>query len=431
LTEATTRVLIIDSALRNLGGHNFTYTRAVASELEARGYPVTVFANKNLPDELARACGYDPVLTFGAYDFAMGHGRFRDLRYLRAQAVIHADELEAAFRRIDLSAHGLVFCHTAGEFELLAWSRLLSRCKLPGHLMIVQRNTLRYRACNRLKRLLHPYWRLRPDALNAIHRKMRGRFVLLTDSDALTEDYRAVCRAPVVTLPIPVPSSVTAPPQHAPGPDGLLGRYQLERGERLVLGYMGDARGSKGFHLLPELVRRVLVDAGLDVRFLIQCPPSAAGYDAGRLPPGVAELQDLAGRVGDRLVLIPEKLSPEDYGDLLRFLDVVLIPYLRAGYIEPTSGIFTEALAAAKPVVVTRGTWMAGELEKSRSGVEFASNDIDDLTARTLDLIRHHREFAEKAGSFAAQWQRFHSATNLVEILLRESRLAPSALEPR
>jgi glycosyltransferase involved in cell wall biosynthesis len=126
-------------------------------------------------------------------------------------------------------------------------------------------------------------------------------------------------------------------------------------------------------------------------------------------------------------VLIPEKLSPEDYGDLLRFLDVVLIPYLREGYIEPTSGIFAEALAAAKPVVVTRGTWMAGELEKGGSGVEFASNDINDLTAQTLHLIGHYREFREKAESLAERWRRFHSVTNLVEILLRESRLAPSA----
>jgi glycosyltransferase involved in cell wall biosynthesis len=428
LTRA--KVLIVDSALRNLGGHNYSYTRAVESELEARGHPVTVIANKGLPDDLAGAHGYEKALTFGAYDFALGQGRFRVLRYIGAQGLIHADELEAVSQRIGMDEYGLIFCHTVGEFELLAWSRLLSRRRFPGHLMIVQRNTPRYRACGRLKRLLHPYWRLRPDALNAIDRKMRGRFVLLTDSEPLTEDYRAVCRARVVTLPIPVPAAVTTARQQEREPESLLSRYRLERGNRLVLGYMGDARGSKGFLLLPDLIERILVEHGLDVRFVIQCPGSASDHDGGRQSPGVAELQNLARRVGDRLVLIPEKLGQDDYGDLLRFLDVILVPYLREGYIEPTSGIFAEALAAAKPVVVTRGTWMAGELGKSGSGVEFESNNVDDLTTGTLHLIDHYREFATKAAMLSEPWQRFHNAGNLVDILLRESGLAPTVSPP-
>ena len=111
--------------------------------------------------------------------------------------------------------------------------------------------------------------------------------------------------------------------------------------------------------------------------------------------------------------------------------------YLREGYIEPTSGIFAEALAAAKPVVVTAGTWMAGELGKSGSGVEFESNNIDDLSAQTLHLIRHYREFREKAGALAAASPRAAAALSeafgvsfAVALAISVLALVPAALLP-
>src|SRR6185436_9994091 len=91
-------ILIIDSGMRNLGGHNFSYTRAVQSALERRGFSVTVLANKNLTGDVAKEFGYEPVFSFGAYDFPPGNGVLRDLQYVYAQSVVYSDELERAFK---------------------------------------------------------------------------------------------------------------------------------------------------------------------------------------------------------------------------------------------------------------------------------------------------------------------------------------------
>src|SRR5262249_39711675 len=103
------------------------------------------------------------------------------------QSVLYADELEAACRGVNLHDFAFVFCHTVGDFELIGWNRFLARTRLPGHLLILLRQTPGYRACNWLKRRAHPYWRLRPRYLSAIRSRLGSRFTLLTDSEALTE----------------------------------------------------------------------------------------------------------------------------------------------------------------------------------------------------------------------------------------------------
>ena len=55
------KILIIDSGMRNLGGHNYSYTRAVQSALEQRGFTVSVLVNKNLSADIVQATGYKPA----------------------------------------------------------------------------------------------------------------------------------------------------------------------------------------------------------------------------------------------------------------------------------------------------------------------------------------------------------------------------------
>lgn len=422
-------ILIVDSGLKNLGGHNFSYTRAVQAALEQKGFDVTVLASRNLSGDLVKSAGYHPVFSFGAYDYPPGNGKLKDLGYLYAQSVIYSHELEAAFRNFVSDEPLLVFCHTVNDFELIGWNRFLSRYQLPGQLMILMRYTPRFRNCGWVKRHLHPYWRIRPHYLNALYSRMQGRFVLLTDSEPLTEDYRAIFRHRVVTLPIPINEYILKADEEAFASDGVCARYGLRSSKRLRTGYVGDARSAKGFSLLPGLVRRVLEDNSVQTDFVIQCPAAASGIETGQSPEGLVELTELAARVPDRVTLIREKLSERDYAELIRLLDVVLVPYMTSGYVEPTSGIFAEALALAKPVVVPSGTWMAGELRKSGGGVEFQSGDESDLAAKVKELISRFDEYSAKAQRFSAEWKTFHNSHSLAETLIREARMDRAAKE--
>ena len=145
-------------------------------------------------------------------------------------------------------------------------------------------------------------------------------------------------------------------------------------------------------------MRTVLADPDLNVRFVIQCPPPASvNHNGDGLPEGLAELKRLEQEAVGRVTLVPERLDEANYSELLRCLDVVLIPYQPEGYVEPTSGIFTEALAAAKPVVVPKGTWMARELAASGGGVEFEPGDADDLACKTIEVVRRYPEYLARA----------------------------------
>ncbi len=63
---AKQKILIIDSGMKNLGGHNFSYTRAVQDALVEKGFETDVFANKLLTEDLAQNSGYKPVFTNAA-----------------------------------------------------------------------------------------------------------------------------------------------------------------------------------------------------------------------------------------------------------------------------------------------------------------------------------------------------------------------------
>jgi hypothetical protein len=71
------------------------------------------------------------------------------------------------------------------------------------------------------------------------------------------------------------------------------------------------------------------------------------------LPPEVCEL-------------VEGPFESEEYLDVFARADVILIPYDQDNYAARSSGVFAEALAAGKPTVVTRGTWMATILEPYR-----------------------------------------------------------------
>ena len=421
--SASRRVVIVDSGLKHTGGHNFSYTRAVQAALEPRGFTVDALGNRNMSGDLIQATGYRPTFSVGTYDHPPGGGRFRDLAYLYAQSVIFGEELWHGLRQVEAERCGLILCHTVRDFELLGWRRCLGRLRPAGRVMMLMRDTPGWRRVGRWKRSWHPYFRIRPRSLNGMRRMLGARFTLLTDSELLSEDYARVYRHRIVTVPIPINDSIL---RASTGEPCTLGkRYPLAADGFVRIGYLGDDRGSRGFSMLPHLVARVIEESDIQARFLIQCPNSATGHGDRRQSVSFEALSALTSDTAtQRVTLIPERLPDEEYAELLRHVDVVVIPYEGRGYREPTAGVFAEALATGKPVVVTSGTWMAHELRRSGGGTEFADGDAADLVAKVVEVVKGYAGYARRAEAFSAEWRRFHNSHRLAELLLEESGLA-------
>jgi glycosyltransferase involved in cell wall biosynthesis len=178
--------------------------------------------------------------------------------------------------------------------------------------------------------------------------------------------------------------------------------------------YLGDARSEKGYARLPQLVLDAAA-AQLSVRFTIQSNFSVPGGE-GRTAKARARLSSLP--LDYCVNLITEPLAGDAYRRLLLEADVVVLPYDAEAYASRSSGVFVEALAAGRPVIVPAGTWMAAELARvgPRAGAVFANSH--NLTTCLADIVRNYDSFAHEARAVSRVWSEYHSTDRLVDLLI-------------
>ncbi len=124
----------------------------------------------------------------------------------------------------------------------------------------------------------------------------------------------------------------------------------------MSLGFLGDARAEKGFHILPELVKLWRKDRSPRRRLTAQIFHPKPASDV-RMAKAMDDLMYAPADLVDRHL---GALSSKQYREVLAASDVVFNAYDRENYIARSSGVFAEALMAGKPVITTAGTWMSG-----------------------------------------------------------------------
>ncbi|MBM3545937.1 MAG: glycosyltransferase [Alphaproteobacteria bacterium] len=139
--------------------------------------------------------------------------------------------------------------------------------------------------------------------------------------------------------------------EHAPYPVGELGGLNPSprapsSGRRRVL-VCGSSRDSKGFALLPDVIRRVSARRS-DVEFVVQFSPTEG-----------ATLDAIAA---SGATIIDGYLDRSSYHATIRSADVMLLPYLGSGYRAGTSAVFAEARWFGIPVVSAVETSMGDEI---------------------------------------------------------------------
>ena len=107
-----------------------------------------------------------------------------------------------------------------------------------------------------------------------------------------------------------------------------------------------------------------------------------------------------------------------EYHALLNSADVVLCPYSRARY-QTTSGPFTEALAAGKPVLVTADTWMSDQLRQYGAGVVCGDQTPESIMEAILRLKQEYPALARQAADRRERWCAVNNPLSFVNALLR------------
>lgn len=180
----------------------------------------------------------------------------------------------------------------------------------------------------------------------------------------------------------------------------------------LRLMYVGDARPDKGFAFMPEVAEAVLAKHA-SVEMVVQASGFLDTFGYG----GVVERLEVLAQ-GGRLGLVRGFQTREDFYRLFADSSAILQPYLATQCASIYSGIFTEAMYFAKPVVVPANTLMAQTVERYGCGVTFDRHAADSVTAAIERLLDNFEEYRQAAVTASADWRARHGTARFVDYLM-------------
>lgn len=390
------RIVACANGLRGLRGHYFNLALGLRAETRARGIDLDLLAHTSLPLALAERLQARPIFHYTHYEELRG-GRdglgLPDLEKIGGQ---FAADLEAA----DIGDPDLLFVPTARTNELYGIGEWLARAH-PARPPVVALNFMVGDFRTEV-RILAPAWSA--DVYRVAFERLfqaipRERVCLSSSSAEIAAAVGAIAEmdVPVYPMPkfIPDPEGVVRPPNPAP-----------------VIGVLGDFNADRRAVLLPQIAR-MAASANLACRFLVQGP--------GRMV-----RTDLAGvflslREEPNVHMINTELDFDGYFSALFACDIVMLPYGRAQYAAMTSGIFTEALAFGKIVIVPDGTWMAGMLAAGHgAGVAFPALNAEALFAAIEQVLGAYGTLAEQAARRAPAWRKTNGLGAFLDRLLAD-----------
>jgi glycosyltransferase involved in cell wall biosynthesis len=123
--------------------------------------------------------------------------------------------------------------------------------------------------------------------------------------------------------------------------------------------FPGGARAEKGFLLSCQSVNQLRNDAQLTIAFRARLDKVS----------GAALHRAFADLDTDGIEVIDEDLSDDEFIDMIRSADIVVIPYHSDAFRRRTSGILIDAMLLGKPVVVLEKTWLADIVNAEKIGV--------------------------------------------------------------
>jgi glycosyltransferase involved in cell wall biosynthesis len=298
----------------------------------------------------------------------------------------------------------IMFFENVSQFVLLALSRWVSRfnpSRSPAFISM-----LRYSYFDERR----GRWRNSARIVRAAFRNLESasrahRIHLVADNQNLADEFRQLTCLPVGVLPTPLTchllSSSTPTRSDFGGAANVLlpGRPSLSKGVATFV---------------TAIIRMAERGQCSGLTFTLQDYPTP--FREPQLAHSIAMLRQL-GLPGVHIVQKP--LDEDGYYRLMSEADLVVLPYFQEDYHAMVSGPFVEALALGKPVIVTEGTWMSGQLERFGAGTTVRDRDADDL-ARAICTVRdNYQQLAELAAARKGSWIAYHNPQNFVNELLK------------
>ena len=170
---------------------------------------------------------------------------------------------------------------------------------------------------------------------------------------------------------------------------GMCAQPPKPRSKKTV-GLLGGGRWDKGFHLLPGIIKEFdsINDHRDTVEFIVQKPRVEDNLETQ-----ILELQSIPN-----VTIKDNQLDNEEYQQCLQICDCMIFPYDKDIYQTRGSGIVSEAVAAAIPIVCMDGT----ALEESLThGNGLVASTPAEFAAGILHIIENFDRFKQNAEAAA------------------------------
>jgi glycosyltransferase involved in cell wall biosynthesis len=394
------KALIVDPALHSMGGHHHSAVQRLQAELRKLGHDTPCLGSAYADREVRKELSCTPVFTKSVYGRAYATaGEFGE------SVAETAEQLSQAMRRH--RRPDLIILPCCDQVLASAMAQYLKRARLARspHVLL----WLLY-GPHHLKAADDP-------AAARLHDECRDAFTALTAS---VDDRRKIgvyCETPSLAdfyrdltgLDVGVLS----------GP-GLVGRARAEAASASrspTVACVGFANRSKGYRLLPAAIEHVLA-RHRDVRFMIH--GMVKGSDAEADQPAF----DRLARLGDRVMVRQDVLSPEAYLAWLAQADMLLLPYDPSAYRSRGSGVFSDARKIGIPVVATGGCAFAQPAFDGGWGVAIGDYSSEGVGRAILDALDRLDELGPRAAASAGQ------ASDGLEGVLRTAMSESRAAKP-
>jgi glycosyltransferase involved in cell wall biosynthesis len=394
------RVSLIDDAFTSWLGHSAAYDFAIGEELARRCIEYRIFAHENTRTLTPTHDNLQPTFKWWAsavraavkwkylpakLNAALGLvwanlGHFKDLLTKVSPFVQDNDIVLVCFQA------------QATSYAVALWLLYLAMRRTRVTAILVVHNVPS-------KFLKVDVWFLRLLGV-------RQRVVLAAHTQPIAELCQQSTGQPCVLLPLPFTSVA-----------GALPANQSPVLYPVNIACLGLATFAKGFDLVVDTINLLedLLSAGT-IKLIMQCNTPPENDRMRQLQDALIE--EALTKVGIKVITGP--LSMEEYYREMDAADVVLIPSRPTLYTYryALSGVFTEALARGKPVIVSAGTYMATQLEQHGAGLKFQSGSPTALAEAIRVISTDIGAWKAKAASARESWLRVHNPQRYVDILL-------------
>ena len=388
---------IIDPHLISTSGHWYGYDKSIASEFEKNGWQTKIIANSfadKTVEDVDKRFEHPRGARF-KYPFNI-LGRIANLasRYdARLQKEHYEKQLFKLLDYYSFDESDVLFfpnLHPQNGQAILNWS---TTAGVKAKIVLLWRYSPKAGFLELNQKAYRDVFARSKNISNIHH---------VSDSELLVDQYKQLGADKVTVLPIPHTHHFT----------------EKKQNDKITFGYLGIAGWHKGFGLLSRFFAEINEPLAYGL-VQVSMNSNLNFYHRYRLRKIANEI-DLPN-----VELLHGGISFDEYYDALNKIDVMLLAYnTEINDYTATSGVFTEALAAGIPVIVTKGTWMAAQLKKYGAGIEIDNCNADELISAAKDILNNYKEYADKATASKQAWVKFHSKEtffeNFISLLKRE-----------